>query len=62
VPKLGIYNPRIWPKGFGTIAFRDAWDIFDQIMVSETLMIIPVIGSGKPEFTTSLFDTNNRTI
>ena len=37
---LGIYNPfeSMAKKGFGTIAFRDAWDIFDQIMVSETLI------------------------
>ena len=40
VPTLGIYNPfeDMAKKGFGTIAFRDAWDIFDQIMVSETLI------------------------
>lgn len=40
VPMLGIYNPfeDMAKKGFGTIAFRDAWDIFDQIMVSETLI------------------------
>jgi hypothetical protein len=25
-------------KGQGTIAHRDAWDIFDQIMLSETLI------------------------
>jgi hypothetical protein len=25
-------------KGLGTIAFRDSWDIFDQIMVSQTLI------------------------
>jgi hypothetical protein len=36
VPKLeSTIHSRIWPKGFGTIAFRDAWDIFDQIMVSK---------------------------
>lgn len=40
VPPLGIYNPfaQMLKKGMGTIAFRDAWDIFDQIMVSETLI------------------------
>jgi hypothetical protein len=39
VPNLeSTIHSRIWPKGFGTIAFRDAWDIFDQIMVSETLI------------------------
>lgn len=37
---FGIYNPfeEMAKKGFGTIAFRDAWDVFDQIMVSETLI------------------------
>jgi hypothetical protein len=25
-------------KGMGTIAHRDAWDIFDQIIVSESLI------------------------
>ena len=29
-------------NGMGTIAYRDAWDIFDQILVSETLI--------KPDF------------
>lgn len=40
VPPLGIYNPfeAMAKKGFGTIAFRDSWDIFDQIMVSESLI------------------------
>ncbi len=37
---LGIYNPfeEMAKRGMGTIAFRDAWDVFDQIMVSETLL------------------------
>jgi endonuclease/exonuclease/phosphatase family metal-dependent hydrolase len=40
VPQFGIYNPfeEMAKKGMGTIAHRDAWDIFDQIMVSETLL------------------------
>lgn len=40
VPELGIYNPfeEMAKKGLGTIAFRDSWDIFDQIMVSQTLI------------------------
>ena len=40
VPKFGIYNPFevMQKKGMGTIAHRDAWDIFDQIMVSESLL------------------------
>jgi hypothetical protein len=40
VKPFGIYNPfeEMANKGLGTIAYRDAWDIFDQIMVSETLI------------------------
>jgi hypothetical protein len=40
VPQLGIYNPfeEMAKKGLGTIAFRDSWDIFDQIMVTQTLI------------------------
>jgi hypothetical protein len=37
---MGLYNPfeEMAKKGFGTIAFRDSWDIFDQILVSESLL------------------------
>lgn len=37
---FGIYNPfeELAKKGLGTIAFRDSWDIFDQVMVTETLL------------------------
>jgi hypothetical protein len=40
VPQFGIYNPfeEMAKNGMGTIAHRDAWDIFDQIMVSESLL------------------------
>lgn len=40
VPQFGMYNPfeEMQKKGMGTIAHRDAWDIFDQIMVSESLL------------------------
>jgi len=40
VPQFGIYNPfeEMQKKGMGTIAHRDAWDIFDQIMVTESLL------------------------
>ncbi|OCB77411.1 endonuclease [Flavobacterium crassostreae] len=33
----GIYNPfeNMAKRGLGTIAYRDSWDIFDQIMLSE---------------------------
>ncbi|UYW01053.1 endonuclease/exonuclease/phosphatase family protein [Flavobacterium agricola] len=35
----GIFNPmyQMYKDGMGTIAYRDAWDIFDQILVSEPL-------------------------
>ena len=59
VEPFGIYNPleKMAKKGIGTIAFRDAWDIFDQMIVSESLKrrIIQVINIGKQEFTTNLF-------
>lgn len=37
---LEIYNPfeEMANKGLGTIAFRDSWDIFDQVMVSQSLL------------------------
>jgi hypothetical protein len=40
VLQFGIYNPfeEMANKGFGTIAFRDSWDIFDQVMVSQSLL------------------------
>ncbi|HSD06676.1 endonuclease/exonuclease/phosphatase family protein [Flavobacterium sp.] len=40
VGEFGIYNPfeEMANKGFGTIAFRDSWDIFDQVMVSKSLL------------------------
>jgi hypothetical protein len=40
VPVFGIYNPfeEMAKKGLGTIAYRDSWDIFDQIMVTQSLI------------------------
>jgi hypothetical protein len=40
VGAFGIYNPfeEMANKGLGTIAFRDSWDIFDQVMVSGSLL------------------------
>jgi hypothetical protein len=40
VKPYGIYNPfeEMANKGLGTIAYRDSWDVFDQIMVSESLL------------------------
>jgi len=38
VPK-GMFNPmyQMHRDGIGTIAYRDAWDVFDQIIISESL-------------------------
>ncbi|MCG9791831.1 endonuclease/exonuclease/phosphatase family protein [Flavobacterium algicola] len=40
VPALGIFNPfeSMANQGLGTIAYRDSWDIFDQIMVTHSLI------------------------
>lgn len=37
VAKLGIYNPmeQMAKAGLGTLAYRDAWDVFDQILLTE---------------------------
>ncbi|MEO6174637.1 MAG: endonuclease/exonuclease/phosphatase family protein [Flavobacterium circumlabens] len=40
VPEFGIFNPfeEMFTKGMGTLAFRDSWDIFDQIILSESFI------------------------
>lgn len=40
VAPFGIYNPfeEMAKRGLGTIAYRDSWDIFDQIMVTQSLI------------------------
>lgn len=40
VPEFGVYNPfeEMFYKGMGTLAFRDSWDIFDQIIISKSLI------------------------
>lgn len=37
VVKGGLYNPWVdlYRKGIGTLAYQDAWGLFDQIMISE---------------------------
>jgi hypothetical protein len=37
VQPKGIFNPfeQMFKDGLGTLAYRDSWDIFDQIMISE---------------------------
>ncbi|MBF4506465.1 endonuclease/exonuclease/phosphatase family protein [Flavobacterium sp. JLP] len=49
VPEFGTFNPfeEMMNKGMGTIAFRDSWDIFDQIIITESLI--------KPNFSTFMF-------
>jgi hypothetical protein len=36
----GIYNPyeNFYKKGLGTTAYRDAWSLFDQIMMTKPLL------------------------
>ena len=40
VRKGEVFNPtyQLYKDGFGTIAYRDAWDVFDQIIISEPLL------------------------
>ncbi|WP_296312930.1 endonuclease/exonuclease/phosphatase family protein [Winogradskyella sp. UBA3174] len=41
VPLKGIYNPfekMFTEKGYGTTAYRDAWSLFDQIMMTKPLL------------------------
>jgi hypothetical protein len=40
VQKADLYNPwaEYYKKGIGTLAYRDAWNLFDQIMVTKPLL------------------------
>lgn len=40
VKEKGLFNPmaEMSDKGVGTLAYRDAWDIFDQIIISEPFL------------------------
>lgn len=40
VKERGMYNPmeEMANKGIGTLAYRDAWDLFDQMILSEPLI------------------------
>ena len=40
VKKKGLYNPMydFYRKGIGTLAWRDSWNLFDQIIVSKGLL------------------------
>ncbi|HEX2629564.1 MAG TPA: endonuclease/exonuclease/phosphatase [Chitinophagaceae bacterium] len=37
VPKGGMFNPwvELYKKGIGTLAYQDAWGLFDQIIISQ---------------------------
>lgn len=39
VKAKGMFNPmyQLYDDGLGTIAYRDSWDVFDQIIISEPL-------------------------
>ena len=38
-----MFNPFIGllKAGYGTLAYRDAWNLFDNIVVSENLVTVP---------------------
>ena len=38
--EYGLYNPMVElaEEGIGTVAYKDAWDLFDQMIVSEPLI------------------------
>ena len=40
VTKFGLFNPWIdlYKRGIGTLAYQDAWGLFDQIMISHALL------------------------
>ncbi len=40
VKKGGLYNPMesMFKKGIGTLAYRDGWNLFDQIIISQPLL------------------------
>ncbi|MHC1703785.1 MAG: endonuclease/exonuclease/phosphatase family protein [Tenuifilaceae bacterium] len=47
VKKGGLFNPmwKLYKEGIGSIAYRDSWSLFDQIIVSE-----PLLGEDKSTF------------
>ncbi|WP_163409177.1 endonuclease/exonuclease/phosphatase family protein [Flavobacterium ajazii] len=49
VPEFGTYNPfeEMAKRSMGTTAFRDSWDIFDQIIITQSLI--------KPDFASFKF-------
>ena len=58
-----LYNPfyRMFKDGYGTLAYRDAWNLFDNIVVSENLVNAPegelrLYRSPKRKYTGYIFD------
>lgn len=47
VPKGGMFNPwtELYKKGIGTLAYQDAWGLFDQIIISQ-----PFLDKGQSGF------------
>jgi hypothetical protein len=47
VPKGGMFNPwtDLYKKGIGTLAYQDAWGLFDQILISQ-----PWLNKDQPGF------------
>lgn len=47
IKKGGLFNPmwRMYKDGIGSLAYRDSWNLFDQIIVSE-----PLLGKDKSTF------------
>lgn len=43
VRKKGFYNPwvKLYKNGHGTLAYRDAWSLFDQVILSESWIAPP---------------------
>jgi hypothetical protein len=53
---FGIYNPlEEMAKRFGHYSISDSWDIFDQIMVSQSLVQQFSLSIGKRGYTINLF-------
>lgn len=46
VKAKGFFNPMysFFKKGIGTLAYRDAWNLFDQVIISEGLLNSPETG------------------
>lgn len=47
VPEGGLFNPQydLFKKGIGSLAYRDSWNLFDQIIISK-----PLLGDDKSTY------------